>query len=90
MRNSRMEFLSCWRSSLAWVLMTLVRQGNQATTGGYAAAGWPLGLSFDTAIFASQVDRPAAAPYVLQGHEGEVTGVAWCPSDFGQARNAAS
>jgi hypothetical protein len=31
-----------------------------------------------------QVSRPEAAPYVLEAHEGEVTGVAWCPSDLGQ------
>ena len=31
-----------------------------------------------------QVKWPEAAPYVLEGHEGEVTGVAWCPSDLGQ------
>ena len=28
--------------------------------------------------------KPDAAPVVLTGHQGEVTGVAWCPSDFGQ------
>lgn len=36
---------------------------------------------------ALQVDRPEVPPYVLEGHEGEVTGVAWCPSDFGQVRS---
>jgi hypothetical protein len=34
-----------------------------------------------------QVDAPdGASPYVLPGHQGEVTAVAWCPSDFQQAR----
>lgn len=34
-----------------------------------------------------QVDAPdGASPYVLAGHQGEVTAVAWCPSDFHQAR----
>ena len=28
-----------------------------------------------------QVDRPYAKPYVLQGHDREVTAVAWCPTD---------
>jgi hypothetical protein len=36
-----------------------------------------------------QVDAPdGASPYVLSGHQGEVTAVAWCPSDFHQARGA--
>lgn len=35
----------------------------------------------------SQVDAPdGASPYVLPGHQGEVTAVAWCPSDFQQVR----
>lgn len=33
-----------------------------------------------------QVNKPQAAPYVLSGHKGEVTGVAWCPVDFGEVR----
>lgn len=34
-----------------------------------------------------QVDAPdGATPYVLAGHQGEVTAVAWCPADFHQAR----
>ena len=33
-----------------------------------------------------QVDAPdGASPYVLAGHQGEVTAVAWCPTDFHQA-----
>lgn len=28
-----------------------------------------------------QVDSPNAAPLVLEGHHGEVSGVAWCASD---------
>ena len=32
-----------------------------------------------------QVDAPdGASPYVLPGHQGEVTAVAWCPTDFHQ------
>jgi hypothetical protein len=30
------------------------------------------------------VDRPGEAPLALEGHAGEVTGVAWCPTDLGQ------
>lgn len=30
---------------------------------------------------AFQVDTPRAKPYMLQGHEREVTAVAWCPTD---------
>ena len=37
-----------------------------------------------TAVIAAQVDRPEAPPYVLEGHEGEVTSAVWCPTDFGQ------
>ncbi len=37
-----------------------------------------------------QVDAPdGASPYVLPGHQGEVTAVAWCPSDFQQVRAGA-
>ena len=28
-----------------------------------------------------QVDRPGSAPLVLEGHTGEVSGVAWCQTD---------
>lgn len=28
-----------------------------------------------------QVDKPYAKPYVLRGHDREVTAVAWCPTD---------
>lgn len=28
-----------------------------------------------------QVDKPYAKPYVLCGHDREVTAVAWCPTD---------
>ena len=31
-----------------------------------------------------QVAKPHRAPQVLQGNAGEVTGVAWCPTDATQ------
>jgi hypothetical protein len=35
----------------------------------------------------AQVGAPdGASPYVLGGHQGEVTAVAWCPTDFEQVR----
>ncbi|GBG79386.1 hypothetical protein CBR_g29535 [Chara braunii] len=38
--------------------------------------------SSDKNAYVWQVDRPEDGPYVLEGHEGEVTGVDWCPTDF--------
>lgn len=31
-----------------------------------------------------RVDKPQSGPFVLKGHEGEVTSVAWCPVDLGK------
>lgn len=39
---------------------------------------------------ASQVEgADGGRPYVLPGHEGEVTAVAWCPTDFDQIATTA-
>lgn len=38
--------------------------------------------SVDQHVYVWQVDRPREPPTVLKGHEGEVTAVDWCPSDF--------
>ena len=38
--------------------------------------------SCDQRVYVWRVDRPAAPPTALRGHEGEVTAVDWCPMDF--------
>ena len=38
--------------------------------------------SCDQRVYVWRVDRPAAPPTALRGHEGEVTAVDWCPTDF--------
>ena len=38
--------------------------------------------SSDNKGYIWQVDRPEDGAYVVEGHEGEVSGVAWCPHDF--------
>ncbi|XP_072980083.1 uncharacterized protein [Typha angustifolia] len=43
-----------------------------------------LGGSGDGNAYIWQVKQPAAAPVVLKGHEGEVTAVDWCSSEFGK------
>jgi len=40
--------------------------------------------SSDKSLRIWQVDRPQDGPYKLDGHDGEVSSVAWCPSDFCQ------
>ncbi|XP_031562015.1 denticleless protein homolog B-like [Actinia tenebrosa] len=40
--------------------------------------------SSDNNAYIWRVDEPKAAPFVLKGHEGEVTSVAWCPVDLGK------
>lgn len=50
-----------------------------------------LALTASFSLVPLQVDAPdGASPYVLSGHQGEVTAVAWCPSDFHQARSGTS
>ena len=38
----------------------------------------------DPGLGVVQVDRPQDGALGLEGHSAEVTGVAWCPSDFGR------
>lgn len=50
--------------------------------------------SSDSKVYLWQVDGPAdmhgtTQPYILEGHEAEVTTVAWCPNDFSQIATAA-
>lgn len=35
-------------------------------------------------LYVLQVDQPESAPLTLQGHTGEVSGVAWCQTDGNQ------
>ena len=37
--------------------------------------------AFNCFTFSLQVDAPSAKPYVLRGHDREVTAVTWCPTD---------
>ena len=39
---------------------------------------------FRPSNLAFQVDRPEQPPWVLEGHSGEVSGVAWCQADANQ------
>ena len=38
--------------------------------------------SSDSNAYIWQVDRPEDGAYVIKGHEGEVSGVSWCQTDF--------
>ena len=40
--------------------------------------------SSDSNAYIWQLDRPEDGAYVLRGHSGEVSGVTWCPTDFGK------
>ncbi len=44
---------------------------------------WNLYAVDGKCILCMQVDEPNRAPLVLDGGAGEVTGVAWCPTDLG-------
>eukprot|EP00965_Chrysotila_dentata_P254936 6212042-Pleurochrysis_carterae.AAC.4 len=47
-------------------------------------------LQLLSAVGGAQVGRPDAAPIVLRDHEGEVTGVDWCPSDICKVQRLAT
>lgn len=38
--------------------------------------------SSDKSVYIWQVERPELGPWALPGHQGEVSCVDWCPSDF--------
>ena len=40
--------------------------------------------SGDNDAYIWKVSDPTAPPFLLKGHTGEVTSVAWCPSDQGK------
>ena len=40
--------------------------------------------SSDGKAYIWQVDRPHDGAYAIKGHDGEVSGVSWCQSDFGK------
>ncbi|KAL4443774.1 hypothetical protein ABPG75_011511 [Micractinium tetrahymenae] len=70
--------------------------GGHTVASFYVKAGWsPDGThiisgSTDRNVYIWEVDAPdGASPYVLAGHQGEVTAVAWCPSDFHQIATTA-
>ena len=46
--------------------------------------------SGDDNCYVFDVNDPSRPPWVLQGHVGEVTSVAWCPSDLGKVAFAIS
>ena len=46
--------------------------------------------SSDNDAYIWNVTDPSAAPILLKGHLGEVTSVAWCPSDQGTVRTRLS
>ncbi|KAL4422044.1 hypothetical protein ABPG77_004860 [Micractinium sp. CCAP 211/92] len=70
--------------------------GGHTVASFYVKAGWSpdgthiLSGSTDRNVYIWEVDAPdGASPYVLAGHQGEVTAVAWCPSDFDQIATTA-
>ncbi|KAI3428243.1 hypothetical protein D9Q98_006623 [Chlorella vulgaris] len=70
--------------------------GGHSVASFYVKAAWSpdgshiISGSTDRNVYIWEVDAPdGASPYVLSGHQGEVTAVAWCPSDFHQIATTA-